>query len=569
VLGTVALYATFAARAVELDRIRADGLATLAYMANWAQIFSHTSYFQSFAAPSPLKHTWSLAIEEQFYLVWPLVVFAFLRLGRGSRRGLFALVLALAAASATAMAVLYTPGGDPSRVYYGTDTRAQSLLIGAALAIVLSRSSSVRHLPARAVQGIGAAAAIALVWFWSTTNELSGWQYRGGFLFFALLVAMVIASVVTQERGPLARALSVSAVRWVGAISYGLYLWHWPIYVYLSAQRTGLDGSALLALRLAVTFGIATLSYYLVEAPIRHGAVRGWWTRAFVPIVAMSMAVILAVATTGAMPATQKEVTAADLHAPTEPAAQAAHGGTLTAAPPPLPRVMLVGDSMMHSLAPGMARLGTARGLDVWDASVPGCGLSDDGDRRVWNWDGVDPRCIPPWRTRWTPQIDQFKPNIVVAMFGIQDAYDRRVDGREYPFDTPAGHDLAARDLIEAVTTLSHTGARVVLLNSPYYIVGWPQQIHKDRSPYNPAWIDRYNAVVREVASQFPDKVTLLDVNHFLCPQGQWTDNVSGTEVRAIDRVHLSDAGADLVAQWLAPALTSPTRFGAARSAAS
>jgi lysophospholipase L1-like esterase len=230
---------------------------------------------------------------------------------------------------------------------------------------------------------------------------------------------------------------------------------------------------------------------------------------------------------------------------------------------------MLVGDSMMHSLAPGVARLGTARGLIVWDASVPGCGLSDIGDRRVWNWDGVDPRCVPTWRTRWTPQIQQFKPNVVVAMFGIQDAYDRRIDGRDYPFDTPAGHDLAARDLTEAVTTLSQTGAHVVMLTSPYYIVGWPQQIHKDRSPYNSAWIDSYNAIVREVAQQFPDKVTLLDLNRFICPQGQWTDDIGGTDVRAIDRVHLSDAGADMVAQWIAPSLVLPNRVGATRAAAS
>ncbi|HEX3667536.1 MAG TPA: acyltransferase, partial [Acidimicrobiia bacterium] len=139
VLAAVAAYGAVIAAPAELAHLRSDGLSALGYVANWGQIFSHQSYFESFAAPSPLRHMWSLAIEEQFYLVWPLVVAGVLRWRRGSIRSLTAVTGALLAASAVWMIVLYKPGVDPTRVYYGTDTRAQSLLMGALLAMLLTR----------------------------------------------------------------------------------------------------------------------------------------------------------------------------------------------------------------------------------------------------------------------------------------------------------------------------------------------------------------------------------------------------------------------------------------------
>ena len=151
VVVAVAVYAARYAMPIELHQLRRDALSTIGYVANWSQIFAHQSYFEQFAAPSALKHTWSLAIEEQFYLVWPLLVFAAMRIGRGSKKVLLGGCLVLATASAIEMAVLYSPGHDPSRVYYGTDTRAQSLLIGAILAILVSaaRAGSLPRRPHR------------------------------------------------------------------------------------------------------------------------------------------------------------------------------------------------------------------------------------------------------------------------------------------------------------------------------------------------------------------------------------------------------------------------------------
>src|SRR5205085_10720870 len=141
---------------------------------------THQSYFEQFAAPSALKHTWSLAIEEQFYLVWPLLVLGALRLGRGSKRLLLGGCAVLALGSALEMAYLYRPGHDPSRVYYGTDTRAQSLLIGAILAVLLADRGRVRSPRIQSLlhrSAIPAAVVLGIVW--TTTTDGDAWQYRG------------------------------------------------------------------------------------------------------------------------------------------------------------------------------------------------------------------------------------------------------------------------------------------------------------------------------------------------------------------------------------------------------
>ena len=511
VVAAIALYAATVAQPVELHQLRRDAFSTLGYVANWNQIFSHQSYFEQYAAPSPLRHVWSLAIEEQFYLLWPLVVFGLLRLGRGSRRALAATCAVLAAGSAVLMAVLYQPGADPSRVYYGTDTRAQSLLIGALLATLLARRRGVTSLHRRAaLHGTAIVAAIALAFIWTTTAERAAWQYRGGFALAAVLVALVITSVTEPNgAGPLGALLSIGALRAIGTISYGLYLWHWPIYVYLDEARTQLDGASLLALRLAVTFGIAIGSYCIVEQPIRLGALRGWSVRVLVPAGAAALAVALVVATSGTMPRAFQEVSAGELAPPPAAGDLAAAAAQPTPAAPgpaaPL-RVMLVGDSVARSLGPGIGRATAAQGIEFWDGSVPGCGLATDvGERWFGQWQGLDQRCVPGWRERWPAQVKQFDPDIVVTLFGAQDAFDRRIDGTEVKFDTNEGRALAERDLQTAITSLSSSGAEVVLLTAPYYKLCCPMRIDQDRSPINEAWVARYNEMQVNVGAAEPD----------------------------------------------------------------
>ena len=563
VLAAVVAYAAFVAMPVELSQLRRDALSALSYLANWNQIFSDVSYFEQYAAPSPLRHTWSLAIEEQFYLLWPVLILALLRWRRGSHRALIGLCAFLAVGSAVWMAWLHEPGADPSRVYYGTDTRAQSLVLGALLAALLARRRSIASLPHRAVlHGFGIVAALGLAWIWTSTSEGDDWQYRGGFALAAVLVATVIASVTQHYgRGPLGRVLSWAPLLWVGAISYGLYLWHWPIYVYLSPDRTQLDGASLLTLRLAVTFVLATASFLLVEHPIRRGALRGWTIRVVAPATAVALVVLLTVATSATVPPAFDDVTASQVQPPPLPAPAASRGidadvaATAAVADRPV-RVMLVGDSVARSLAPGLGRAATARGFLFWDTSVPGCSLATDvGERWFAHWQGLDDRCVPGWRTRWQQQVAEFRPDVVVALFGAQDAFDRRIDGQVVPFDTPEGANLAGSDLQEAVDVLVEPDTHLVLLTAPYYKLCCPMRIDEARSPMNEAWIAAYNDVQRAVARHNPGRVTLLNLNHTLDPDGTWTDTVQGVKVRSFDRSHLSEEGADFVAAWLVPHL--------------
>jgi peptidoglycan/LPS O-acetylase OafA/YrhL len=550
VLFAVVLYAATLAAPDELRTIRGDTLATLGYVANWRFIFSHQSYFQQFAAPSPLKHVWSLAIEEQFYLLWPLLVFAVLRVRKGSPRALAVVSTVLLTASVVAMAVLHQPGHDPSRVYYGTDTRAQSLLVGALLAMLMLRvPGPTRRTTRIALQSAGIVAAAALAYMWATVSDRSDSLYEGGLLLQAVLVAVVIATVVQHKAGLLGALFSFAPLRWIGRISYGLYLWHWPVFVALDPERVGLGGYRLFAVRAAVTFGAATLSYYLVEMPIRRGELNFRVLRRLAPAtVAALLAGIVLV--TASAPAPPVEASARDLKAPEVLGARAEQPGALA----PL-RVLLVGDSLANSLAPGFQRLATADNFQLWNAALPGCGLADEGESWLGIWQAQSDHCKPEWRQRWPQHINQFDPDVVVVLVGGHDSTDRLIDGQEYRFDTQAGEDLAKRDIETATDILSARGARVIWLTLPYGRQGWAQQIDAPRSGFNERWVDRWNQYLRAAVEATPYRATVLDLNAVVDPGGTWTDSVNGVQIRMPDLIHFNDAGADLVARWMVPQL--------------
>jgi peptidoglycan/LPS O-acetylase OafA/YrhL len=266
-----------------LPAVRGAVGASAVYVTNWWLIVQHSSYFAQFAPPSPLGHLWSLAVEEQFYLIWPWLLWIGLRWkgkGAGSYKRLAAASLLLAAASAVAMALLYRPGYDPTRVYDGTDTRAFALLIGAALAFVWPSTKLPVQVDRRtrwALDGAGVAGlAVFAVLVWRT-SEYSPFLYRGGLVLLSFATALMVASAASPA-SRFGRIMGGESLRWLGVRSYGIYLWHFPIIV-LTTPAAGGDTPSRRVLQLAAIIGCAAVSWRYVEEPIRHGALSKWWAQ--------------------------------------------------------------------------------------------------------------------------------------------------------------------------------------------------------------------------------------------------------------------------------------------------
>jgi peptidoglycan/LPS O-acetylase OafA/YrhL len=260
----------------ELGRRWDETVAAAFYVSNWFTIRTGSSYFDLFAGPSPLEHLWSLAVEEQFYLIWPVLLLLLMLLTRGRSPRVALYAVGLAAVSFLLLAALARGGIDNTRPYEGTDTRAGELLLGVALALVY-RPTRIKITPPRAVRaGVDVAGLTALAgigWLVVSTSTFSLSLYRGGLLLLGLLSAVLLVAVTYP--GSLSGRLLGSAVpRWVGERSYGIYLWHMPVVAFTPHHEPGAPGGwfwpALLDLTL--TLLLASLSWTLIEDPVRrHG----------------------------------------------------------------------------------------------------------------------------------------------------------------------------------------------------------------------------------------------------------------------------------------------------------
>ena len=356
----------------EIGSLRADVVAALSYVTNWWQIFQHQSYVATQGRPPLLRHLWSLAVEEQFYLVWPLLLGGMLKLWKGRRPPMLIAVGGGIALSLVTMSVLAFPHDytivDPSRVYFGTDTRIFTMLIGAALALVWSPSKLNAKIPREGrllLDGIGAAALGGLALIFATAHYQSNVLFRGGFFGVSLLAALVVAVAVHPASKLGTVVLAQQPLRWIGERSYGIYLWHWPIFMITRpGEDTSVTGFPNLVMRFVLTLMAAELSYRFVEEPIRHGALGRWfsalrtvsgpdrtlmWQRTLATVGIVTVAVVGAgVGLASGQPArVEAGLKFLDSSDPTSSTTKPGTPVTLPTTPAPPPQVTAIGDSVM------------------------------------------------------------------------------------------------------------------------------------------------------------------------------------------------------------------------------
>jgi len=556
-LAGVAVYAAVFASPDQLSQIRADAFSTMFYVANWHAIFSKIGYWDLFTSPSPLEHMWSLAIEEQFYVIWPFIAFLVLRPGRrtdgSARRGpraLFVVSATLGLASAGLMVVLAGPA-TIERVYLGTDTRAAAILVGAALASWLAWRGPARSTKGRRLvllSGWIGAAILAVAWTATSGTTMS--LYKGGLFLCGLSVAAVIAAVAHPQPGRLATVLSVRPLRFLGLISYGLYLWHWPVFLVVNQERVGFGGLPLFVLRASVSIGIALVSYRFLERPIRAGMLPGWGMRIMAPAAVGALSLALLVTTIGARPTptTDDAIVAATRSIDTAVGIEVAAASPVVSesgSPPPTtpPRIMIAGDSVAFFLGQRLDETQGDLGVVAGSAALPGCRFTP-GRVRTPTGAIVSDDGWPMCDLLWADSVTKLQPDVVYLMFNGPGTSDREVDGEwtnpcEARFD-----DYLTSQLNAAIDQLGSTGATVVMGTSV-----------ERRTDDDLERLGCFNQVVRDVAASRP-KVRVLDVNGFVCPDHVCAEQIDGQPLRP-DGVHFKGVGADYVLTWLVPELAA------------
>ncbi len=560
--------------------------SALGYVTNWKFILADSDYADLFSgAPSPIKHFWSLAIEEQWYLLMPLLAALLLRRFRRGPRALTAVMAALALVS-TAVMVIQGNGEYSNAVYLGTHTRLAELAVGAAGAGLIQRNRILRSEPRqRHLQWLGALMLLALVWTWSLTPIDAAWLYRGGFLAHSVGV-MVVIWAACQPRGPLTATLGSGPLVNLGKISYGLYLFHWPMMWWMSPERLHLTPGWALLVQCGAAVGLATLSRFALEEPIRT---RRWitsWRQVIAPVGAITV-VALAAFVVPEPKATQvsalgsvrtvvfptsvpqapspSEAIPTTQHTPANPAPSVAPPVVdATAALRPIPpasesgplRVIVSGDSFAMSLVPGLQRYGERTGtMAVMTNAFVGCGVGRGGKNRGIGLERPWPKDCQGRDADLLRNIASFRPDVALIAGGMWDVTDRKIPslGKWRTIGDPDYDQYLRDEILHLVDLFEGNGVQVVWTTAPHWEPQYTRRIYMGPPPYaeaKPERTDALNALFRATLVDRPNAALLpLAEQLQAAPGGEFNPDLRN------DGVHLTEAGTDQVAQWLAPSI--------------
>jgi len=522
---------------------RGMGIASLLYVANWWMIDQQNSYQATFGTESPLSHFWSLAVEEQFYVFFPLLLLAVIAIvaRRGGRTAslatwLLALSVIGALVSATLMSVMYSADTDPSRVYLGTGTRVHEIFVGVAGACVwwLWSSALRERASLRILTGVAAISAIFLGLVSVSSSFRASWLYHFGFLTIAVAALAIILAAVARS-SVISKTFEFRGLCVLGLVSYSVYLWHWPVRVFVNSSNTPFDGVWLFCIRIALTAVAACLSFFLIERPLR--AEKRAKRVALYSVVGMAVALCAVWVISRPVPAASTEFSTSEA-----PTAAADLQGPL--------KILWLGDSVAWVLGGGRLEFPHPTGYDspfdssrvlIWNKAEFGCPFVAYPQRSFAVVKENNGWCVDH-DGQWPPLISQFSPDVVAWSGILLDTYDNKVDGKWIAFGSPEWDAMYLSLMNRAREIATSSGATFMVIGQADPLAD-PTQSGDGQETLLPENLWRFEHVrdlQREFAEQHSNDTVFVDLQPIVCPNDSCKGVVIDPKGTRPDGVHFT-----------------------------